>query len=120
MRNEGKKNSHRGGAKSGSHENSVRSGTARLRTRVVVGADEGRVKLESHCSGCDFGGELWLCGNNQRQKECEKERRKSSNQKTNDMCRRGRDGKPLIEPFPCKLLHFSLNYFYAIFCFSVS
>ena len=60
MRNEGKKNSHRGGAKSGSHENSVRSGTARLRTRVVVGADEGRVKLESHCSGCDFVCEPYL------------------------------------------------------------
>lgn len=51
-------NSHGGWAKSGSHENSVRSGTERLRKRVVGRGDEGRIKLESHCSGCDYGGEL--------------------------------------------------------------
>ena len=57
---ERKKNSHGGGAKSGSHENSVRSGTERLRKRAVGRGDEGSVELESHWSGCDYGGDVWV------------------------------------------------------------
>ena len=48
------KNSHTGGVKSRGHENSMRSGTMRLR-RVVEWGDEGGEELESHCRGCEFG-----------------------------------------------------------------
>ena len=48
------KNSHIGGVKSGSHDNSMRSSTMRLR-KVVEWGDEGGEELESHCRGCEFG-----------------------------------------------------------------